>query len=234
MADIRREHRRTSPRPTRRAGQGTAGEPASVLDRAGERQPALCAARAADLRDLRVPADPRRGRAQPDRVERPRGAGLHRRRRTTSTCSRTTEFYIALRNNAEFIVFYCVFPLIIGIVPRGDHQRRRQARAAGAADAVLPALHHADGRARHHLPVALQSGLRAVQPDPQGGRARQARAALARRFQLRAAGGGRGRRPGTSSASAWWCFSPACSASTPRCSTPRGPMAPRAGRPSGT
>ena len=26
------------------------------------------------------------------------------------------EFYIALRNNAEFIVFYCVFPLIIGIV----------------------------------------------------------------------------------------------------------------------
>lgn len=26
------------------------------------------------------------------------------------------EFYIALRNNAEFIVFYCVFPLIIGVV----------------------------------------------------------------------------------------------------------------------
>lgn len=26
------------------------------------------------------------------------------------------EFYIALRNNAEFIVFYCVFPLAIGIV----------------------------------------------------------------------------------------------------------------------
>ena len=26
------------------------------------------------------------------------------------------EFYIALRNNAEFIVFYCVFPLIIGII----------------------------------------------------------------------------------------------------------------------
>jgi raffinose/stachyose/melibiose transport system permease protein len=26
------------------------------------------------------------------------------------------EFYIALRNNAAFIVFYCVFPLIIGIV----------------------------------------------------------------------------------------------------------------------
>ena len=25
------------------------------------------------------------------------------------------EFYIALRNNAEFIIFYCVFPLIIGI-----------------------------------------------------------------------------------------------------------------------
>lgn len=26
------------------------------------------------------------------------------------------EFYIALRNNAEFIVFYCVFPLIIGVI----------------------------------------------------------------------------------------------------------------------
>jgi raffinose/stachyose/melibiose transport system permease protein len=26
------------------------------------------------------------------------------------------EFYIALRNNAEFIVFYCVFPLAIGII----------------------------------------------------------------------------------------------------------------------
>lgn len=26
------------------------------------------------------------------------------------------QFYIALRNNAEFIVFYCVFPLIIGII----------------------------------------------------------------------------------------------------------------------
>lgn len=26
------------------------------------------------------------------------------------------EFYIALRNNAEFIVFYCIFPLIIGII----------------------------------------------------------------------------------------------------------------------
>ena len=25
------------------------------------------------------------------------------------------EFYIALRNNAEFIVFYCVFPLAIGV-----------------------------------------------------------------------------------------------------------------------
>lgn len=26
------------------------------------------------------------------------------------------EFYIALRNNAEFIVFYCIFPLLIGII----------------------------------------------------------------------------------------------------------------------
>ena len=31
------------------------------------------------------------------------------------------EFYIALRNNAAFIVFYCVFPLAIGIFVNSDH-----------------------------------------------------------------------------------------------------------------